>query len=151
MSSLRRVLTGFVFAFLSLSLLGTAWAQAAKEPKVVYHVDSAGRQVDSALDHIRNQLITAPNTKIVVVALADGIAFLLKGAQDAANVNGNTSYAVMVEQLKARGVRFEVCENAMRGRRLTKEQFIPQADFTPAGIVSITHWQSVEGYAYFKP
>jgi intracellular sulfur oxidation DsrE/DsrF family protein len=53
--------------------------------------------------------------------------------------------------LKARGVKFEVCENTLKLRNLKKEQFISEADFTPSGLVRITTLQYNDGYAYLKP
>jgi intracellular sulfur oxidation DsrE/DsrF family protein len=55
-----------------------------------------------------------------------------------------------VAALKARGVKFEVCEITLKNRGLTKEQFVQEADFTPSGVVRITKMQ-LAGYAYIKP
>ena len=57
----------------------------------------------------------------------------------------------LVSALKARGVRFEVCEITLRNRNLKKEQFIMDADFTPSGVVRIAQLQTREHFAYIKP
>ena len=53
--------------------------------------------------------------------------------------------------LKARGVKFEVCEITLKNRGLKKDQFIMDADFTPSGVVRITQLQQRDHYAYLKP
>ena len=52
--------------------------------------------------------------------------------------------------LKNRGVKFEVCEITLKNRNLKREQFIPEADFTPSGVVRLTKLQ-LQGHAYIKP
>lgn len=134
------------FAALLLCLAATAaWAQ----DKVVYHIDDAAAQATKALRNVRNHLDVAPETKIIVVTHADGIDFLMEGAKDAKNPN--IDYAALVSALKARGVRFEVCEITLRNRNLKKEQFIMDADFTPSGVARITQLQQREHFAYIKP
>lgn len=58
---------------------------------------------------------------------------------------------MLVSALKARGVRFEVCEITLKNRNLKKEQFTLDADFVPSGVVRITELQSRERFAYIKP
>jgi uncharacterized protein len=47
-------------------------------------------------------------------------------------------------------VKFEVCEITLQNRSLKREQFIPEASFTPSGVVRLTKLQT-QGYAYLKP
>ena len=142
MKYLARLLAIFSAAFL---LAGMAHAQ----DKVVYHIDDYKLQATKALRNIRNHLDVAPDTKIVVVAHAEGVDFLMEGAKDPKNPN--IDYASLVSALKARGVRFEVCEITLRNRNLKKDQFIMDADFTPSGVVRIAQLQNREHYAYMKP
>lgn len=122
------------------------WAQA---DKVVYHIDNADAQATKGLRNIRNHLDVAPDTEIVVVTHADGVDFLMEGAKD--KNNPSIDYASLVSALKARKVKFEVCEITLKNRNLKKEQFIMDADFTPSGVVRVGRLQSKEGYAYIKP
>ena len=122
---------------------------ALAQDKVVYHIDNAETQATKALRNVRNHLDVAPDTKIIVVAHAEGIDFLMEGAKD--RKNPDIDYASLVSALKARGVRFEVCELTLRNRNLKKDQFIMDADFTPSGVVRIAQLQSREHYAYIKP
>ena len=128
-----------------LALAPLAWAQ----DKVVYHIDDAAGQATKGLRNIRNHLDTAPDTRIVVVTHADGIDFLMEGAKDVKNPN--IDYPSLVSALKARGVRFEICEITLRGANLKKDQFTMDADFVPSGVARITQLQTREGYAYLKP
>ncbi|MEO7392994.1 MAG: DsrE family protein [Ramlibacter sp.] len=119
------------------------------EDKVVYHIDNAEAQATKGLRNVRNHLDVAPDTKIVVVTHAEGIDFLMEGAKD--KKNPNIDYASLVSALKARGVRFEVCEITLRNRNIGKDKFILDAEFTPSGVVRIGQLQIREHYAYIKP
>ena len=132
------------FAFLWLLALS-----ALAQDKVVYHIDNAEAQATKGLRNVRNHLDVAPETKVVVVTHAEGVDFLLEGARD--KKNPNIDYASLVSALKARGVRFEVCEITLRNRNLRKDQFIMDADFTPSGVARIGQLQVREAYAYIKP
>lgn len=138
------------FALFMALLTSIVLSTAAKaEDKVVYHVDDAAVQATKALRNIRNQLDESPDTAVTVVAHADGVKFLMEGAKDPKNPD--VDYQALVNALKARGVRFEVCEVTMKRLGLKKDQFIMEADFTPSGVVRITQLQNRQGYAYMKP
>jgi intracellular sulfur oxidation DsrE/DsrF family protein len=117
------------------------------EDKVVYHVNDTKEQAVNALRNIGNHLEVNPKAKIVVVTHALGVDFLFEGARDK---NGNP-YNVAVEELKQRGVTFEVCEITLRNRKLDRSKFIPEAVFVPSGVAEITRLQQREGYAYLRP
>ena len=142
MSAMIRVLAASAAVFF---LAAAAYAQ----DKVVYHIDNSEAQATKGLRSIRNHLDVAPDTKIVVVAHAEGVEFLMEGAKD--KKNPNIEYASLVSALKARGVRFEVCEITVTGGNLKKDQFIMEAEFTPSGVVRIGQLQIREKYAYIKP
>ena len=140
------------FALLAaLALPMPAAAQTATQgpDRVVYHIDNAAQQATKGLRNIRNHLDVAPDTQIVVVTHAEGVDFLMEGAKD--KNNPNVDYGALVSALKARHVRFEVCEITLKNRNLSKEQFSMDAQFTPSGVVRIGQLQSREGYAYIKP
>jgi intracellular sulfur oxidation DsrE/DsrF family protein len=119
-----------------------AWAQDA----VVYHIDDAATQGLKGLRNVRNHVDTDPSARITVVTHANGVDMLIDGEKHA----GGTEYAPLVAALRARGVRFEICEITLRNRNLKKEQFIQEAEFTPSGVVRIAKLQK-EGAAYIKP
>ena len=133
---------------LLLALTTCLGARAAGPEKVVYHLSGGLEQASDGLRNIRNHLEVDPKAKIVVVAHARGVDFLMKGAKDA---NGNR-YQDIVESLKNEGgVQFDVCEITLRNRKLKKEQFIEEVLYVPSGVAEITHLQQREGYAYLKP
>lgn len=137
-----------IFNYLLALVLTACATVAAAQDKVVYHMDNAAAQGLKGLRNIRNHLDTAPDTKIVVVTHADGVDMLMEGAKEE---KSKTEYAPLVSALKARGVKFEICEITLKNRNLKKDQFILDADFTPSGVVRVAQLQTRERYAYIKP
>jgi len=132
-----------LLAVLTLSLAaGLAWAQE----KAVYHFDSGLEQATKGLRNINNHLEVDPKARIIAVTHADGVDFLMEGAKDRFG-----PFDARVQDLMAKGVKFQVCEITLRNRKLKKEQFILGVEFVPSGVVQITHLQQKEGYAYLKP
>jgi intracellular sulfur oxidation DsrE/DsrF family protein len=137
-------------AWMSACLVGlTVSFSAAAQDKVAYHVDNAELQATKMLRNVRNHLDVAPETKITVVTHADGVDFLMEGAKDAKNPN--VDYAALVSALKARGVKFMICEITLRNRNLKRDQFILDADYTPSGVALLGQLQVREKFAYIKP
>ncbi len=124
-------------------------APACAQEKVVYHIDNAEAQATKGLRNIRNHLDVLPQTQITVVTHADGVDFLMEGAKD--KKNPDLSYAPLVSALKARGVKFEICEITLKNRNLKKDQFVLDADYTPSGVARIGTLQFKDGFAYIKP
>lgn len=141
MSTLRTLIASTA---LSLSL-GAAWAQ----DKVVYHFDNSATQATAGIRTLRNYLDVAPDTKIVVVALGDGVHFLKDGAKDPKNPN--IEYGPLISDLVARGVKFEICELTLSALNMKKDEFVLDAGFTPSGVVRIGRLQNREGFGYLKP
>ena len=139
---------------LTIILLGAGCATTGADPKanvaedkVVYHINDSNAQAVAALRNIGNHLEVNPKAKIIVVTHAAGVDFLFDGAKDA---RGNP-YNIAVEQLKERGVEFDVCLITLRNRKIDKSKFIPEATFVPSGVAEITRLQQREGYAYLRP
>ena len=130
-----------------LLLAGCASTGPVGPDKVVYHLNAGLEQATNGLRNIRNHLEVNPQAKIVVVAHAQGVDYLMKDKKDA---NGNP-YEVTVEDLKRQGVRFDVCEITLRNRKLSRAQFIEDATLVPSGVAEIARLQQREGYAYLRP
>jgi|SRR5688572_18593855 intracellular sulfur oxidation DsrE/DsrF family protein len=126
---------------------GAERGTAAGPDKVVYHINDTPAQAANALRNIGNHLEVNPQAKIVVVTHAQGVDFLFDGAKDR---NGNP-YNIAIEELKSRGVRFDVCEITLRNRKIARNRFIPEATYVPSGVAEITRLQQREGYAYLRP
>jgi len=136
-----------LIAVLALAACATTGGATVAEDKVVYHLSDGLEQASNGLRNINNHLEVNPKAKIVVVSHARGVDFLMKDARDK---NGNP-YEVAVQDLKARGVTFEVCEITLRNRKLAKTQFIEEVSYVPSGVAEITKKQQREGYGYLKP
>ena len=132
-------------ALAALALL--AGCAASPQDKVVYHLSEGLAQASNGLRNIGNHLEVNPSARIVVVSHARGVDFLMNDAQD----RNKNPFNIPVEDLKARGVTFHVCEITLRNRKLTKSQFIPEVTFVPSGVAEVTRLQQREGYAYLKP
>jgi intracellular sulfur oxidation DsrE/DsrF family protein len=132
--------------FVALLLCAVAFGASAQD-KVVYHFDGGIAQATKGLRNIRNHLDVDPKAKIVAVAHAEGVDFLVEGAK----TTNNQEFAALVGDLSARGVVFEICEITLANRNLKKEQFILGPTFTPSGVVRIANLQAREHYAYIKP
>lgn len=132
--------------WLVAGLLAATSLLASAQDLVVYHIDDTAAQALKGLRNVRNHLDTDPAAKIIVVTHANGVDFLMEGAKDA---NGG-AFAGPVSALKARGVRFEVCEITLKNRNLQRDQFIQEVDFTPSGVVRLAKLQQ-QGAAYIKP
>ena len=123
-----------------------AGATQESEDKVVYHLSDGLEQASNGLRNVGNHLEVNPNAKIVVVSHAKGVDFLMKDAKD----KNGAKYEDLVEQLKLRGVQFDVCEITLRNRKLSKDQFIEYVAYVPSGVAEISRLQH-QGYAYLKP
>lgn len=139
------------FLLISASLALVSNGGFAADPvgpdKVIYHVNDSAGQASNALRNAGNHLEVNPKAKIVIVTHAQGVDFLFNDAKDK---NGNP-YNIPVEQLKSKGVGFEVCDITLRNRKLTRDKFISEATFVPSGVAEITRLQQREGYAYLRP
>ena len=138
---LWRVAVGmFVVALSSASL--------AQEPiKVVYHFDAGLEQATKGLRNIKNHLDVDPKVKIVVVAHAQGVNFLMEGAQNQA---GNP-YNIPVEELSARGVEFRVCEITLKSNKIDPKRLLPETKLVPSGVAEVARLQARESFVYLKP
>ena len=115
-------------------------------PRVVYHIDDTARAIP-AIRNVTNHLKAVPTIKIVVVALGQGVDFLLNDAKD----DRGNPYEPMIDDLILAGVEFRVCNNTLVGRQIDKGRLHPDAALVESGVAEITRLQLSEGYAYLKP
>ena len=132
---------------LAFAMLAACASTPGGTDRVVYHLNEGLPQASNGLRNINNHLEVNPAAKIIVVAHAQGVDFLMKDVKDR---NGN-KYEDLVEQLVQRGVQFDVCEITLRNRKLARDQFISYSKFVPSGVAEITRLQQHEGFAYLKP
>lgn len=140
---MRRLLI-LLLAVCALALAGTA---RAAEVKVVYHMADGIDQAARGLASIRNHLRAAPDTKIVIVALGEGIRFMVRGA---AERNGRP-FDAAVTALARQGVEFRVCNNTLTAHNVAPSELVPEMSLVPAGVAEIARLQAREGYVYIRP
>ena len=146
--SLYLTMTRALLALVAVASFSFVYAAPKDEPiKIVYHFDAGFEQATKGLRNIKNHLDVDPTAKIVVVAHAQGVQFLLDGA---VNATGNP-FNIPVEELAARGVEFRVCEITLKSNKIDPKKLLPQTKLVPSGVVEIGRLQAREGFAYLKP
>lgn len=127
--------------------VGAAAVQAQDGVKVVYHLMEGLPQATRAIGNIRNHLAAEPGTRIVVVTHGPGIDFLLDGAVDAQG----RPYSGSVADLVGKGVQFEVCNNTLTVRNISKDKVAMEARIVPSGVAEVAKLQAKEGFVYLRP
>jgi uncharacterized protein len=136
-----------IWKLMAMLLLATTALAANAQDKVVYHFDGGLAQATKGLRNIRNHLDTDAKAKVVVVAHAEGVDFLMEGAK----TTNHQDFSALVGDLMGRGVTFEICEITLKNRNLKREQFILGPTFTTSGVVRIANLQAREQFVYIKP
>lgn len=124
-----------------------ATAFADQPVKVVYHFTNGLEEASRGLGNIRNHLAADPNAKIVVVGNGLGIDFMLDGAKDR---NGNP-FDIAIQELKAKGVDFRLCQNTIVRRNIDRSKVLPEVSIVPSGVAEAARLQAREGYVYLRP
>jgi uncharacterized protein len=140
LSWFRQLLAVTVIAF-SISL-----PAGAETPGVVYHIDDSDRAL-RAIRNISNHRKVYPDLPITVVALAEGVKFMVDGSKDS---RGN-SYDAMIEPLSMQGVQFKACGNTLKALGVEPDDLAFGVEVVPSGVAEIGRLQLEEGYAYIKP
>ena len=125
-------------------------ATVAQEPqpvKAVYHLTNGLDEAQRAMGNVRNHLNADPKAKIVVVGNGNGIEFMLDGAKDR---NGNP-FDATIQDLKAKGVEFRLCNNTLVTRKIDKSKVIPEVTIVESGVAEAARLQIREGFAYLRP
>jgi hypothetical protein len=119
--------------------------------KVVYHINYPGGKADKkyqgALRNIQNHInaVGAKNLDLKVVLHGNGVA-LLKSAK------GTGKLQTAVANLKSQSVKFQVCANTLKGRKIPVDSLyeVFDEDIVPSGVAELAHLQA-QGYTYIKP
>ncbi|MEK6202026.1 MAG: DsrE family protein [Desulfobulbaceae bacterium] len=113
--------------------------------KAVFHVDQKDDQVFTlALNNVNNLLNAIPGQEHDLIVLLNGPAVRLAAREDAA------AFLEMIQGLAVQGVRFQVCENALKRFEVSRDSLIGECEVIPAGIVGLIELQN-QGFAYIKP
>lgn len=115
----------------------------SKITKVVVQVSANDpKRWNLALNNAENvqEDLGKANVDISIVAYGPGLP-MLELQSVAANRISNAI---------ARGVKVIACENTMRKDKLTRQDMLPNLDYTISGVVYLVQKQG-QGYAYIKP
>jgi len=127
--------------------------------KVVYHInyDNPKRQ-GGALRNIQNHInaVGKENLDLRIVMHGKGLTLILD-PQEASNTkfkagNATPGTIAKIDGLKDQGIKFQVCANTLRGKKVKLEQLhdASKGDVVPSGVAEVAHLQAA-GYAYIKP
>lgn len=120
--------------------------------KVVYHINYDGGADDKkyrgAMRNIQNHInaVGADNMEIKVVLHGNGLGLLMSAKE-------NTKVQGAVTSLKSQNVAFHVCNNTLKGRKISYENDLFEVfeeDIVPSGVAELSHLQQ-QGYTYIKP
>lgn len=147
---------------LTLLLSGNlALAERYSKQKVVYHInyDNPKKQA-GALRNIQNHInaVGAENMDIKVVMHGNGLSLLLEPdalpkLKKFKHANADEKMTAKIDSLKNQGVKFNVCANTVKGRKVNMETDLydtSEADIVPSGVAELSHLQG-QGYTYIKP
>lgn len=138
----------------------TAIAEGYGKQKVVYHVnyDDPKKQA-GALRNIQNHInaVGKDNLDLRVVMHGNGLSMVLLPESLAKltkfkHANANEKMGSTIDGLKNQGVAFKVCDNTIKGRKVSMEDmyFVSDEDVVPSGVAELAHLQG-QGYSYIKP
>ncbi|BAQ49568.1 hypothetical protein Maq22A_1p36870 (plasmid) [Methylobacterium aquaticum] len=154
---MMKIFKGLVLAIV-LAALGAGPVQAGSEApagyyadqKVVYHNDGGPdgpAYVRRLLGNLRNHVEAVGRThvEIRVVSHGDGVALFQAAATD-------KDLAGRIDALKAMGVRFLVCANTLRERRIDRGTLygVTEDDVVPSGVAELARLQGM-GFSYIHP
>lgn len=122
------------------------------QQKVVYHLNNIGH-AKGTLRNIKNHLnaIGDANADIIVVTHSSGAFALVDGAMGKKDKDGKAyDFRDMIASLANRGVKFEICANTIRGKKIPKDKINEFAKVVPSGVAEVAKLEA-EGYVYIKP
>jgi intracellular sulfur oxidation DsrE/DsrF family protein len=123
-------------------------AEAAKEYKAVYHLNSDDIKHHKAfLGNVQNHINAVGKDKLDlrVVMHGPGLAILQ-------NAKTDNDIQSKIDNLKLQGVSFNVCANTLKSKNIDKKDLydVSDKDIVPSGVAELAILQS-KGYAYVKP
>jgi len=120
--------------------------------KVVYHVNNI-HTATGALRNAKNHLnaVGDKNVDMIVVTHSSGAFALVEGSMGKKNKKGKVyNFNDTVAGLANRGVKFQICANTIRGKKINKNKINENAEIIPSGVAQVSHLQQ-KGYTYVKP
>lgn len=161
---MKKIITSILaLVFLTMASISTVNAadNGYGKQKVVYHINyDDPKKQKGALVNIQNHInaVGAENMEIKVVLHGNGLALLLE-PDSLANVpkfkhaNATDKMTVRIDGLKDQGVVFNVCNNTVKGRKVSVDNDlynVEQSEIVPSGVAELAKLQ-MQGYTYIKP
>lgn len=121
--------------------------------KVVYHVNNI-HTATGALRNAKNHLnaVGDKNIEMIVVTHSSGAFAMVDGAMGKKNKKTGKVYNFndTIASLANRGVKFTICANTIRGKKIDKNKINENVEIIPSGVAHVAHLQQ-KGYLYVKP
>ena len=120
--------------------------------KVVYHVNDINKAT-GAFRNAKNHLnaVGDKNIEMIIVTHSSGAFALVQGSMGKKNKKGKVyNFTDQVAGLANRGVKFQICANTIRGKKIDKNKINENAEIIPSGVAQVAHLQQ-RGYLYVKP
>lgn len=145
-----------VFAMALIGLTTAAQAGTANngydKQKVVYHVNDINKAT-GAFRNAKNHLnaVGDKNIEMIIVTHSSGAFALVDGAMGKKDKEGKVyNFNDAIAGLANRGVKFQICANTIRGKKIDKNKINQNAEIIPSGVAQVAHLQQ-KGYLYVKP
>ncbi|WP_126454640.1 DsrE family protein [Sulfuriflexus mobilis] len=154
MITIKKTLTLAAAGVVAVALTGcagTAERGAAKngyqKQKVVYHMNDLQKGY-AGLRNMKNHLnaLGDENLEAIMVFHSSGGFVLVDGKKDK---KGHT-FGDEIQALANRGVKFALCANTVRGKKIPKDKINLNAEIVPSGVAEVAELQ-YKGYVYIKP
>ncbi len=152
--NLSHLLLAAAVFILGLSTVQAGGAKNGYSPqKVVYHVNNI-HHAKGAFRNIRNHLnaVGDEHLEIIVVTHSSGAFSLVDGAMGKKDRKTGKVYDFTdtIAGLANRGVKFQICANTIRGKKIDKNLISEYAEIVPSGVAQVAELQ-LQGYVYLKP
>jgi len=158
---IKRLLRPLSALFAMVAFLFSSAVSADYEPqKVVYHFNVYGESAQMAgLRNVQNHInaVGADKLEVAVVMHGNGLSLLTLpeavGVTKMKEGNATTEMQARVDGLRNQGVRFLVCANTLKGRKVVPEEHLYRVsvgDIVASGVAELSKLQQ-EGYTYIKP
>ncbi len=157
MNLLKSVFLFLIAVLISFSGVAAVNAGSAnngyEKQKVVYHVNNIHTAM-GALRNVKNHLnaVGDKNIEIIVVTHSSGAFAMVDGAMGKKNKKTGKVYNFTdaISALANRGVKFQICANTIRSKKIDKNKINEFAEIIPSGVAHIAYLQQ-QGYLYIKP
>ena len=154
MLTIKKTLTLAAAGVIAVALTGcagTAERGAAKngykKQKVVYHMNDLEKGF-GGLRNMKNHLnaLGDENLDAIMVFHGGGGFIVVDGKKD----KKGHEFGSQIQELANRGVKFALCANTIRGKKIPKDKINLNAEIVPSGVAEVAELQ-YKGYVYVKP